>query len=75
MWMRFVEAWLVTKLLSSPAFHRAVRRVHKTIHELRHGKAPEDMGGTRIDKPRLRDFFKYFREELKNQLRNRPTKM
>jgi MIOREX complex component 7 len=40
------------QLLASPAFHRAVRRVHKKVHEVRHGEKlydPAEMGGTQID--------------------------
>ena len=45
-----VESYLsISQLLSSPTFHRAVRRVHKKVHEFRHGKDPSEMGGTNID--------------------------
>jgi hypothetical protein len=37
------------KLLASPNFHRAVRSVHKKVHELQHGKDPAEMGGVNID--------------------------
>ncbi len=40
------------QLLSSPTFHRAVRRVHKKVHEIRHGEKfydPSEMGGTKIE--------------------------
>jgi hypothetical protein len=37
------------KLLASPTFHRAVRSVHKKVHELQHGKDPAEMGGVNID--------------------------
>ncbi|KJF61564.1 uncharacterized protein CIMG_11201 [Coccidioides immitis RS] len=72
MWLRFFELWLTGRLLASPTFHRAVRRVHKSIQDLRHGKAPEDMGGTNIDKPGIKHFFQLFRDELRDQLRNKP---
>ncbi|PSS07039.1 hypothetical protein M430DRAFT_45865 [Amorphotheca resinae ATCC 22711] len=70
MWLRVFEVWLTARLLKSPAFHRAVGRVHKKVHELRYGKDPAEMGGTQIDKPGGTDFNKFLRyyvEELKEQ--------
>jgi hypothetical protein len=75
MWLRVFEIWLTSRLLASPTFHRAVQRVHKSIQELRHGKATEDMGGTKLDKPGVKHFLQLFREELKDQLRKKPPKM
>lgn len=43
------QIWLTARLLASPTFHRGVRRVHKKVHELQHGKDPAEMGGTNID--------------------------
>lgn len=57
---------MVERLLRSPTFHRGVGQVHKTINEWRHGKLPEDMGGTKLDNPHKDSFFKLFMEELKN---------
>jgi hypothetical protein len=37
------------QLLRSPTFHRAVQHVHKKFHEIRYGKDPSEMGGTKID--------------------------
>lgn len=37
------------QLLRSPSFHRAVQTVHKRVREVRHGKDPEELGGTNID--------------------------
>jgi hypothetical protein len=37
------------QLLRSPTFHRAVQHVHKKFHEIRYGKDPAEMGGTKID--------------------------
>ena len=34
-----------SQLLRSPLFHRIVQRAHKQVHNLRHGKPPEEMGG------------------------------
>jgi len=64
--------WLTTRLLASPSFHRAVRTVHKKVHEIRHGKDPADMGGTNIDDPHRRDpkkLAQLFVTELRNQFR------
>ncbi|EGD83925.1 hypothetical protein H112_07607 [Trichophyton rubrum D6] len=74
MWLRFLEVWLTARLLASPTFHRAVQRIHKSVQELRYGKAPEDMGGTNIDGPGLGKYFEYFREELRNQLGRKPPR-
>ena len=59
-------------LLASPTFHRGVRKVHKKVHEIRHGKDPADMGGTNIDSPdgsQSNRFLKHYMDELKNQFR------
>lgn len=58
------------QLLSSPAFHHAVRRVHKTVHEIRHGKGVEDMGGTKLDRqsPQLESAFCSFLDFPLNQV-------
>lgn len=37
------------QLIRSPAFNRVVRRLHKKVHEMRHGPDLEEMGGTKID--------------------------
>lgn len=37
------------QLLSSPTFHRGVHAVAKKVRQLRHGKDPEEMGGTNIE--------------------------
>ncbi|KAH8661470.1 hypothetical protein BGZ60DRAFT_413256 [Tricladium varicosporioides] len=71
MWLRVLEAWLVARLLASPTFHRGVRRVHKKVHEIRHGKDPSEMGGTAIDDPAGKfdgkKFLTAYKEELKEQ--------
>jgi len=63
-----LERRLVQTLLRSPAFHRGVEKVHKNVHRLRHGKLPEDMGGTNVDEPKgkgVKHFFELLWEELK----------
>ncbi|KAJ5046525.1 uncharacterized protein L3040_003768 [Drepanopeziza brunnea f. sp. 'multigermtubi'] len=77
-WLAIVEVWLVTRLLQSPTFHRAVRKVHKKVHEIQRGEKLVDpsseaqtRGGTNIDRPRpdLRRFLKHYMDELKDQFR------
>jgi len=64
-----IERRLVQTLLRSPTFHRGVQKIHKHVTELRHGKPPEEMGGTAIDDPTRRSpkqFFDLLWEEVKN---------
>lgn len=67
-WLRVLEAYLVQALLRTPAFHRAVEKVARKVHQARHGIPPEELGGTRIDKPGERGFTGHFVDELKTQL-------
>jgi len=72
MWLRVIEVWLTTKLLASPLFHRAVRSVHKKVHEARYGKHPSELGGSKTDKPdewNSKKFINYYFQELKEQFR------
>lgn len=66
-WIAVVEALMVKKLLESPAFHRAIGKAHKSVHRLRHGTPPEEMGGTNIDNPNARGFLGHFLDEIKGQ--------
>jgi hypothetical protein len=45
---------MVLQLLANPAFHHAVRKVHKKVYEVRHGKDPAEMGGTNIERQSAR---------------------
>lgn len=69
-WQRVLEAYLVQALLRTPAFHRAVEKIAKNVHRIRHGIPPEEMGGTRIDDPTKssNSFLKHFSEEVQTQL-------
>lgn len=52
-----------------PAFHRAVRKVHRNVHEMRHGKLdlpPEEDGGTYIESMRIRS-WKPFDQSVADQ--------
>lgn len=55
-------------MLRTPAFHRAVEKVAKGVHRVRHGTPPEELGGTKIDKPGDSGFLGHFVEEVKTQL-------
>ncbi|MCJ1326494.1 hypothetical protein MMC10_003158 [Thelotrema lepadinum] len=74
MWARVFEEWLTQKLLRSPTFHRAVQNVHKRVQEIRHGKDPEEMGGTKIDGPEGKGLFGHFVDELKEQFKGGPPR-
>ncbi|KAK5107425.1 hypothetical protein LTR62_001286 [Meristemomyces frigidus] len=69
-WLHLVEAFLVQQLLRTPAFHRGVEKVAKTVHRVRHGTPAEEMGGTKIDQPSQSGYVQHFLDELKTQLGN-----
>lgn len=66
-WIAALELFLTQQLLKSHTFHRAVGKVHKNVHRLRHGIPPEEMGGTKIDSPGMQGFIGHFLDELKGQ--------
>ncbi|KXT11963.1 hypothetical protein AC579_7679 [Pseudocercospora musae] len=68
--LRLAEAWAVQQLLRTPAFHRAVEKVARQVHRVRHGTPPEELGGTNLDDPNLPSFIRHFADELKTQLGN-----
>ena len=59
---------MVQLLLRTPAFHRAVEKVARGVHRVRHGIPPEEMGGTKIDQPSNGSFLKHFTEEVQTQV-------
>lgn len=67
-WLRFLEAYMVQALLRTPAFHRGVEKVARTVHRIQHGTPPEEMGGTKIDGPTDGSFLRHFTEEVQTQL-------
>ena len=67
-WLRVLEAYMVQALLRTPAFHRAVEKVVRSVNRFRHGLPPEEMGGTKIDTPNDGSFLKHFTEEIQTQL-------
>ncbi|KAJ4518135.1 hypothetical protein HRR76_000248 [Exophiala dermatitidis] len=76
-WLWHFEKRLIDMLLRSPSFHKGVQKVHKTVHQIQHGKPPEYYGGTHIDseheaKQGLGHFFKLFWDELKSGHKPQP---
>jgi len=59
---------MVQQLLSTPAFHRAVEKVARQVHRMRHGIPPEELGGTKIDRPGDSGFLQHFVDEVKTQI-------
>lgn len=72
-----LEDRIVALILRQPGFHRAVGRVHKTIHERKHGRNPHEplsQGEATTEPTEGREsFLKHFRDEVRNQLRGKPT--
>jgi len=70
MGLRVVEAWLVARLLSSPAFHRVVRRVHGRFTGVKH---EEHVGGTQLEgqENSVARFIRIYKEEFKNEFRRK----
>lgn len=67
-WLAVLEAYAVQALLRTPGFHRAVEKVAKNVHRIRHGLPPEEQGGTSIDRLGESNFGQHFIEELRTQL-------
>ncbi|WPH04152.1 Hypothetical protein R9X50_00703800 [Acrodontium crateriforme] len=68
-WLRVLEAWAVQQLLRTPGFHRAVEKVARGVHRMQHGIPPDEMGGTKIDRPGQSGFLSHFADEVTAQLR------
>ncbi|KAI1073573.1 hypothetical protein F5B20DRAFT_587112 [Whalleya microplaca] len=78
-WRSFLlEDFMVKRLLSSPGFHRVVRRIHKTIHDLKHGRDPHEplRPGEATQEPgsQLNSFLSHFRDEIRNEFRRNTRK-
>ncbi|KAK4235091.1 hypothetical protein C8A03DRAFT_46697 [Achaetomium macrosporum] len=74
-WLR-VEDLIVAQILRSPSFHRGVRRIHRTVEELRYGRDPSEplrQGEATADPTGSSSFLRHFFEELKNQARGKPS--
>ncbi|KAK4136136.1 hypothetical protein BT67DRAFT_375989 [Trichocladium antarcticum] len=71
-----IEDVLVATILRSPSFHRGVRRIHRTVEDMRHGRDPTEplrQGEATADPHRTTGFFKHFIDELRNQFRGGPA--
>ncbi|KXX74039.1 hypothetical protein MMYC01_209554 [Madurella mycetomatis] len=71
-----VEDLIVAQVLRSPGFHRGVRRIHRTVEDIRYGRDPSEplrQGEATADPHRTEGFLKHFINELRNQARGRPT--
>lgn len=55
-------------LLRTPAFHRAVEKVAKNVHRVRHGLPREEEGGTKLEGQEENGFTKHFMDSVKGQL-------
>ncbi|MCJ1308594.1 hypothetical protein MMC25_002247 [Agyrium rufum] len=59
------------QLLRSPTFHSVVGQIYRKVRHARHGKDPEEMGGTSIDRPGgQKGFGGHFLDELRDQFRS-----
>jgi len=59
---------MVQQLLRTPAFHRGVEKVARQVHRIRHGMPPEELGGTKLDRPGSSGFLRHFVDEVKTQI-------
>ncbi|CAK7273770.1 hypothetical protein SEPCBS119000_005828 [Sporothrix epigloea] len=70
-----MEDVFVQRLLQSPSFHHAVRRIHRGVQEARHGRDPHEplKRGEATADPNQRGFISHFIEELGNQMRGKAS--
>ncbi|QIX00803.1 hypothetical protein AMS68_006320 [Peltaster fructicola] len=66
-WLVMLESLAYQQLMKSPTFHKGVEQVVKTVHRVRHGVPPDELGGTKLDEPGSR-FGQHFYDELRTQL-------
>ncbi|KAJ6441052.1 short-chain dehydrogenase reductase sdr [Purpureocillium lavendulum] len=80
--LRVIQAFedrIIAVILRQPGFHRAVGRIHRTIHERRYGRNPHEplAPGEATAEPgstgRHQTFLRHFWDELKNQFQGKPT--
>lgn len=70
------EDRIVELILRRPGFHRAVGRIHKSVHEARHGRNPHEPlhQGEASANPNPSDgFLKHFKDEILRQFSGKPT--
>ncbi|GKZ34735.1 hypothetical protein AbraIFM66950_005091 [Aspergillus brasiliensis] len=72
--LRPLEEWLTARLLASRSFHKMVGGIHRRVHHLKTGIPLEEVHGPDSGKSasRLNQFFEYFKEELKDQMKGNP---
>ncbi|KAK0713741.1 hypothetical protein B0T26DRAFT_615606, partial [Lasiosphaeria miniovina] len=73
-----VEDLIIAQILKSPGFHRGVRRIHRTVEDIRYGRDPHEPlrpGEATADpqKTQADGFLKHFIDEVRNQFRGTPT--
>ncbi|KAG6025009.1 hypothetical protein E4U19_001298 [Claviceps sp. Clav32 group G5] len=82
--LRIVHAFedrIIEAILRQPGFHRAVGRIHRTIHERKHGRNPNEplAPGEATADPELTErrqtFTRHFMDELKKQFSGKPTNL
>ncbi|KAG6016824.1 hypothetical protein E4U43_003041 [Claviceps pusilla] len=80
--LRLVHAFedrIIEAILRQPGFHRAVGRIHRTIHERKYGRNPHEPlapGEATADPAsggRGQAFMRHFLDELKRQFHGKPT--
>ncbi|KAI0148937.1 hypothetical protein BJ166DRAFT_595922 [Pestalotiopsis sp. NC0098] len=69
---------ILQRMVRSPQFYRGVERIHRKVEDYKYGRDPNEPlrqgEATREPQPEARGgFFKYFTEEMRNQLRGTPT--
>ncbi|KAK3313965.1 hypothetical protein B0H66DRAFT_368812 [Apodospora peruviana] len=72
-----MEDAIVNSLLRSSRFHHGVRKIQRTVQDIRHGRNPDEplREGEATEDPNLEkgSFFGHFLDELRNQIRGAPT--
>ncbi|KAJ5492952.1 hypothetical protein N7539_001698 [Penicillium diatomitis] len=70
--LRALEVWLYGRLIRSPLFHQMVGRVHQRVEQIRHGIPAEPSRTSLQDGDSLGKFVRYFKEEIKDQMKGKP---
>ncbi|KAK3690514.1 hypothetical protein B0T22DRAFT_193755 [Podospora appendiculata] len=77
-----LEDAIVGRILQSPRFHHGVRKIHRTVEDLRYGRSPneplrpgEATEDPNLQKVRADTFFKHFLDELRSQAGTSSTKL
>ncbi|KAI1386011.1 uncharacterized protein F4822DRAFT_414754 [Hypoxylon trugodes] len=78
-WIFLMEDYIVQKLVRSPSFQRGVQRIHRSVHDLQHGRDPTEplREGEATRDPAnsgFGRFLSHFADELRNQARGTTKK-